>query len=200
MVFVVDDDASVRRSLARLLKSAGYEVESFPSAVAFLASGRHQQCPACLVLDFRMPGLTGLELQQRLATLQSPLAIVFITGHGDVPTSVRAMKSGAVDFLPKPFEDTELLAAVARAVERTRETWKTTAELTAIRHRYATLTAREQEVMAQIVTGKLNKQVAEALGTVEKTIKVHRARVFEKMQVQSLAELIPLAAKLGLLG
>ncbi len=200
MVFVVDDDASVRRSLARLLKSAGYEVESFPAAVAFLVSGRHQQCPACLVLDLRMPGLTGLELQERLATLQSPLAIVFITGHGDIPTSVRAMKGGAVDFLLKPFDDTQLLAAVARAVERTRVAWKTTAELTAIRHRYATLTAREQEVMAQIVTGKLNKQVAEALGTVEKTIKVHRARVFEKMQVQSLAELIPLAAKLGLLG
>lgn len=200
MVFVVEDDASVRRSLARLLKSAGYEVESFPAAVAFLASGRHQQCPACLVLDLRMPGLTGLELQERLATLQSPLAIVFITGHGDIPTSVRAMKGGAVDFLLKPFDDTQLLAAVARAVGRTRVAWKTTAELTAIRHRYATLTAREQEVMAQIVTGKLNKQVAEALGTVEKTIKVHRARVFEKMQVQSLAELIPLAAKLGLLG
>lgn len=199
IVFVVDDDASVRRSLARLLKSAGYQVEIFPSAVEFLASGCHQQSPACLVLDLNMPRLTGMDLQARLRELASPLAIIFITGYGDIPTSVRAMKGGAVDFLPKPFDDTQLLDAVARAIERTRLDQKTHAELRALRERYATLTAREQEVMAQIVTGKLNKQVADELGTVEKTIKVHRARVFEKMQVQSLAELVPLAVKLGLL-
>ena len=198
-VFVVDDDASVRRSLARLLKSAGYQVEMFPSALEFLASDRHHHIAACLVLDLRLPGLTGMDLQARLAELQSPLAIVFITGHGDIPTSVRAMKDGAVDFLPKPFDDTHLLDAVARAIERTRLDQKALAELTAIQLRFATLTAREREVMAQIVTGKLNKQVADDLGTVEKTIKVHRARVFEKMQVQSLAELVPLATKLGLL-
>lgn len=198
-VFVVDDDASVRRSLSRLLKSAGYQVEMFPSAVEFLASGRHHQSPACLVLDLSMPGLTGMDLQERLRALQSPLAIVFITGHGDIPTSVRAMKGGAVDFLQKPFADTQLLDAVAHAIERTRLDQKALAELTAIQARFATLTAREREVMARIVTGKLNKQVADDLGTVEKTIKVHRARVFEKMQVQSLAELVPLAAKLGLL-
>lgn len=198
-VFVVDDDASVRRSLARLLKSAGYQVEMFPSALEFLASDRHHHSAACLVLDLRLPGLTGMDLQARLAELQSPLAIVFITGHGDIPTSVRAMKDGAVDFLPKPFDDTQLLDAVARAIERTRLDQKALAELTAIQLRFATLTAREREVMAQIVTGKLNKQVADDLGTVEKTIKVHRARVFEKMQVQSLAELVPLATKLGLL-
>lgn len=199
IVFVVDDDASVRRSLARLLKSDGYQVELFSSATEFLESGRHQQSPACLVLDLRMPGLTGMDLQEQLRALQSPLAIVFITGHGDIPTSVRAMKGGAVDFLPKPFEDTQLLDAVARAVERTRQAQKTLVELAAIQAGFATLTEREREVMALIVTGKLNKQVADELGTVEKTIKVHRARVFEKMGVQSLAELVPLAEKLGLL-
>lgn len=199
VVFVVDDDTSVRRSLARLLKSADYAVELFSSATEFIASGRHQHSPACLVLDLHMPGLTGMELQQQLSALQSPLAIVFITGHGDIPTSVRAMKGGAVDFLPKPFDDTQLLDAVARAVEHTRSAHKAQAELTDLRTRYEELTTREREVMAHIVTGKPNKQVADDLGTVEKTIKVHRARVFEKMGVQTLAELVPLAAKLGLL-
>jgi len=198
-VFVVDDDASVRRSLARLLKSAAYQVELYASAAEFLARPRRPECAACLVLDLRMPELTGLELQERLSTLASHLAVVFITGHGDIPTSVLAMKRGAVDFLPKPFEDTQLLEAVARAVARTAQNYKAHQELRAIRERFATLTAREQEVMAQIVTGKLNKQVADELGTVEKTIKVHRARIFEKMQVKSLAELVPLAGKLGLL-
>jgi FixJ family two-component response regulator len=199
VIFVVDDDASVRRSLARLLKSAGYEVELFASATEFLESGRHQHSPGCLVLDLRMPQLTGMELQERLQALQSPLAIVFITGHGDIPTSVRAMRGGAVDFLPKPFDDTQLLDAIGRAVECTAQMQKTQSELAVLRERLTKLTAREREVMGEIVTGKLNKQVADDLGTVEKTIKVHRARVFEKMGVQSLAELIPLAAKLGLL-
>jgi FixJ family two-component response regulator len=198
-VFVVDDDASVRRSLSRLLKSAGYQVELFGSAVEFLESGRLQQSPACLVLDLRMPGLTGMDLQARLRELNSSLSIIFITGHGDIPTSVRAMKEGAVDFLPKPFDDTQLLEAVIRAIERNRRESAARSALAEVRARYETLTAREREVMALIVTGRLNKQVADALGTVEKTVKVHRARVFEKMAVQSLAELIPLAEKLGLL-
>lgn len=202
IVFVVDDDASVRRSLTRLLKSADYHVEAFSSADEFLASGRHRShsAPACLVLDLRMPGLTGVELQERLGALKSPLAIVFITAHGDIPTSVRAMKRGAVDFLAKPFEPPQLLEAVAHAVERTRQDYASHAELTSIQERFAKLTAREREVMAHIVTGKLNKQVADDLGNAEKTIKVHRARVFEKMGVQSLAELVPLAQRLGLLG
>jgi FixJ family two-component response regulator len=175
-------------------------VEAFASAAEFLASGRHQHSPACLVLDLRMPGLTGMDLQTHLSELQSPLAIVFITGHGDIPTSVRAMKQGAVDFLPKPFDDTQLLDAVARAIERNKRDQKLQAQIKTIQERFETLTPREREVMALIVTGKLNKQVADELGTVEKTIKVHRARVFEKMQVQSLIELVPLAEKLGLLG
>jgi FixJ family two-component response regulator len=198
-VFVVDDDASVRKSLSRLFRASGYQVEMFASAREFLESNRHQQGSACLVLDLRMPGMTGMDLQAHLQTLGSSLAIVFITGHGDIPTSVHAMKSGAVDFLPKPFEDTQLLDAVARAIERASKDWKTRVELTALSERFALLTPREREVMAHIVSGKLNKQVADALGTVEKTIKVHRARVFEKMGVQSLAELVPLADKLGIL-
>lgn len=201
IVFVVDDDASVRRSLARLFKSAGYQVQTFASAEEFLANGAHQSTsgPACLVADLRMPGLTGMDLQAQLAALNSPLAIIVITAHGDIPTTVRAMKAGAVDFFPKPFDDTELLEAVARAMERSRQDHRSLAELTALQKRFATLTVREREVMGHIVTGRLNKQVADDLGIVEKTIKVHRARVFEKMQVQSLAELIPLAEKLGLL-
>jgi len=199
-VFVVDDDPSVRRGLARLLKSAGYQAEVFASAAEFLASGRQDQSSACLVLDVRLPGLTGMDLQARLAELHSPLSIVFITGHGDVPTSVQAMKGGAVDFLPKPFDDTQLLGAVAAAIVKNMHDQHQQADLNSIRERYATLTPREREVMALIVTGKLNKQVADDLGTVEKTIKVHRARVLEKMRVHSLAELVPLAEKLGLLG
>jgi len=199
-VFVVDDDASVRRGLARLFKSANFLVEVFATATEFLASGRHRQSPACLVLDVRMPGLTGMDLQERLVALRSPLAVVFITGHGDIRTSVQAMKGGAVDFLPKPFDDTQLLEAVARAIAKNTRDQQQRAELDSIQKRFGTLTPREREVMALIVTGKLNKQVAGDLGTGEKTIKVHRARVLEKMQVHSLAELVPLAEKLGLLG
>jgi FixJ family two-component response regulator len=196
-VFVVDDDASVRRSLSRLLRSTGYQVETFPSAAEFLASGRQQESPACLVLDLRMPGLTGMDLQEQLRAIKSDLAIIFITGHGDIPTSVRAMKDGAVDFLPKPFEDTQLLEAVAKAVAQNIHHQKARAEIESIQQRLDTLTPREREVMALIVTGRLNKQVAGELGTVEKTIKVHRARVMEKMGVQSLAELVRMAERVG---
>lgn len=197
-VFVVDDDASVRNSLLRLLRSGGYAAETFASAKEFLASGRHQQSPGCLVLDVRMPGLTGMELQERLRALNSPLAIIFITGHGDVPMSVQAMKSGAVDFLQKPFDDTQLLAAVARAITKNAHDRQTRDEIDSIRERLTKLTPREREVLELVVTGMLNKQVAADLGTVEKTIKVHRARVMEKMQVQSLAELVRLAERVGI--
>ncbi|MGD0208456.1 MAG: response regulator transcription factor [Verrucomicrobiota bacterium] len=200
IVFVVDDDASVRKSLSRLLRSGGYTAETFASATEFLASGRHQQSPACLVLDVRMPGLTGMELQERLRALKSTLAIIFITGHGDIPTSVQAMKSGAVDFLPKPFDDTQLLAAVARAIAKSVHDRQTRAEIESIHERLATLTPREREVLELVVRGMLNKQVAADLGTVEKTIKVHRARVMEKMQVQSLAELVRFAERVGIGG
>src|SRR5262245_3662835 len=199
-VFVVDDDPSVRRSLARRFKSANYPVEVFATATEFLASGRHRQSPACLVLDVRLPGLTGMDLQERLAAVRSTLAIVFITGHGDIPTSVQAMKGGAVDFLEKPFDDAQLLKAVNKAVAKSERDQQQRAEFESVKEHFALLTPREREVMALIVTGKLNKQVAADLGTVEKTIKVHRARVLEKMQVHSVAELVPLAEKLGLLG
>jgi FixJ family two-component response regulator len=197
-VFVVDDDTSVRRGLTRLLKSAGYQVEGFADATEFLASGRHNQSPACLVLDVRMPGLTGMDLQQRLHGLKSTLAIIFITGHGDIPMSVQAMKHGAVDFLQKPFDDTQLLAAVARAIKKNVGDHLTRSERESIQERLATLTPREREVMQFIITGRLNKQVAAELGTVEKTIKVHRARVLEKMQVHSVAELVRLAEHIGM--
>jgi len=200
IVFVVDDDASVRKSLSRLLRSGGYTAETFASATEFLASGRHQQSPACLVLDVRMPGLTGMELQERLRALKSALAIIFITGHGDIPMSVEAMKGGAVDFLPKPFDDTQLLAAVAKAIAKSAHDRQTRGEIESIQERLATLTPREREVLELVVRGMLNKQVAADLGTVEKTIKVHRARVMEKMQVQSLAELVRLAERVGIGG
>jgi FixJ family two-component response regulator len=200
IVFVVDDDASVRKSLSRLLRSGGYTAETFASATEFLASGRHQQSPACLVLDVRMPGLTGMELQERLRALKSTLAIIFITGHGDIPMSVEAMKGGAVDFLPKPFDDTQLLAAVAKAIAKSAHDRQTRGEIESIQERLATLTPREREVLELVVRGMLNKQVAADLGTVEKTIKVHRARVMEKMQVQSLAELVRLAERVGIGG
>jgi len=197
-VFVVDDDDSIRRSLSRLFKSAGYQVVTFGSASEFLASDCHRQCPACLVLDVCLPDLTGMELQSRLHTLNSSLPIIFITGHGDIPMSVRAMKSGAVDFLAKPFDGTQLLEAAARAIEKNVADQRNRLERESIQARLATLTPREREVCELIVTGRLNKQVAAELGTVEKTVKVHRSRVMAKMHVQSLAELVRLAEHVGL--
>ncbi len=196
-VFVVDDDAAVLRSLRRLLASAGFEVVAFDSPQAFL-DGLGGDASGCVVLDYSMPGLNGLELQQALGARGSPLPVIFLTGRGDIPTSVRAMKGGAVDFLTKPVEGEVLLAAVRQAILRDRSQREERAGQAEMRRRLATLTARELEVLRHVVAGRLNKQIAAELGTVEKTVKVHRARVLEKMQAQSLADLVRLAERAGL--
>ena len=194
-VFIVDDDSSVRRSLERLLKSAGYRAEAFSSASEFLDSGRHRVGPGCAILDIQMPGLNGLELHRELAKLAPSVPIIFITGHGDIPTSVRAMKEGAIDFLPKPFQDEALLHAVAMALDRSIRERTEYAEKQLIQQRVDMLTPREREVLEFVVTGMLNKQIARKLGTTEKTIKVHRGRVMEKMCVDSVAQLVRAAEK-----
>jgi FixJ family two-component response regulator len=196
-VFLVDDDPSVRRALARLIKSAGHQVQTFSSAQEFLGTRAGGEA-ACLVLDVRMPGLTGIELQRQLQTLNRNVPIVFMTGHGSIPMSVQAMKAGAVDFLPKPVKDTDLLRAIEQALARAVRDRAERNELEGVRERVERLTPREREVMVLVVRGLLNKQVAFELGTVEKTIKVHRARVMEKMQVDSLADLVRLAEKIGI--
>ncbi|KVZ78711.1 LuxR family transcriptional regulator [Burkholderia ubonensis] len=195
VVFVVDDDASVCRSLTRLARSAGYRAESFESAREFLAGADLTCCPACLLLDLELPDVNGLELQRELNAV---LPIVFVTGHGDIGTTVDAMKAGATDFLPKPVVDTVLLAAVARALERSTQMSAYRRELESIHARVDRLTPREREVMALVVSGRLNKQVADDLGIAEKTIKIHRARVMEKMEAASLADLVRLADKVGI--
>lgn len=196
VIFVVDDDPSIRKSLARLLSAAGYRVESFPSADDFLATPR-QGGPGCLVLDVYLPGLSGLDLQEMLHASGHSLPIVFITGQGDIPTSVKAMKSGAVDFLPKPFEAQALLDAVAHALERDAAARARREEARTLSARIERLTPREREVFALVVTGRLNREIAEELGTAEKTIKVHRGRVMEKLGVNSVADLVRLADKAG---
>jgi FixJ family two-component response regulator len=198
-VTVVDDDAAVRKGLARLLRSAGHAVETFASAGEFLER-RVPGAAGCLVLDVNMPGLNGLQLQEALAGDGGGLPIIFLTGRGDIPMSVQAMKRGAVDFLTKPVSDETLLSAVDLALERDRLQRSIRAEVDRIRARLATLTPREREVFAHVVAGHLNKQTAAELGTVEKTIKVHRARVMEKMEVRSVAELVHLAERAGLGG
>lgn len=197
-VFLVDDDPSVRRALARLIKSAGHQVQTFASAQEFLGTRAAGEEAACLVLDVRMPGLTGIELQRQLQTLNRNVPIVFMTGHGNIPMSVQAMKAGAVDFLPKPVKDTDLLRAIEQALARAVRDRAERNELEDVRERVEKLTPREREVMVLVVRGLLNKQIAFELGTVEKTIKVHRARVMEKMQVDSLADLVRLAEKVGI--
>lgn len=198
MVFVVDDDPSVRKSLTRLIKSAGYAVEAFASAHEFLARERHPG-PCCLVLDVRMPGLTGLDLQEALASAKRRMSIVFVTGHVDVPGSVRAMKHGAVDLLTKPVDAPDLLAAVQRALAKDLQDRAAEARLASIQECIKTLTPRETAVFALVVTGMLNKQIAFDLGISEKTVKVHRARVMEKMRAGSLAELVRLADRAGVI-
>ena len=197
IVYIVDDDDSVCRALARLFRSVGLEAQTFPSASGFVESTPPAR-PACLILDIRLPGPSGLELQETLSRAGRDLPIVFITGHGDVPTSVRAMKGGAVDFLQKPFNDQELLDCVERALVRSREQWAERSERTELQGRLHTLTPREREVLLQVVTGKLNKQIAGDLGIAEKTIKVHRGRVMQKMQAGSVADLVRMVEKLGL--
>jgi FixJ family two-component response regulator len=194
-VFVVDDDESVRKSLVRLLKAMGYPATPYVSAKDFLEGWRLDPRPGCLVLDVQLPGLNGLELQQHLSETSSPLPIIFITGHGDIPMSVRAMKAGAIDFLSKPFQDESLLKAVQEAIARSQRADAQRVEYEVIAGRYAKLTQREREVMALVVRGLANKQIAAALGTSVKTIKIHRGRVMEKMQVRSVADLVRVSQK-----
>lgn len=196
VVYVVDDDPTVLRSMERLLRSAGYVVETFDSARDFL-DHQHTRGPGCLILDVRMPEVGGLELQEKLAGREIRFPVIFITGYGTVPLSVRAMKAGAVDFLQKPFLEEDLLDIVAAAVAADHRAKSEQRELAELRQRLKTLTPRETEVFALVVTGMLNKQVAFELGTSEKTIKVHRARILEKMGAGSLADLVRFAEKLS---
>ena len=198
-VFVVDDYAPVRRATSRLLHAAGFVVAAFASAEEFLAQYNPQSL-GCLLLDLAMPTLNGLELQRILAKTGSLLPIIFLTGEGDIPKSVQAMKQGASDFLTKPVNDEDLLAAVRVAIEKNRALRRDHAELSEIRARLATLTPREREVLEYVVAGKLNKQIADELGTVEQTVKVHRARVMQKMKVHSVAELVGLTQRCGIGG
>jgi FixJ family two-component response regulator len=196
MVFVVDDDVSVRESLELLIRNAGWQPEVFESAHQFLSRPR-PAVPCCLVLDVTLPGLNGLELQKRLAE-RTDMPIIFITGHGDVPMTVEAMKAGAVEFLTKPFRDDVLLNAVRGAIERSRAALRHDSEMQGLRERYASLTSREREVMVLVVSGLLNKQVGGELGISEITVKAHRGQVMRKMKADSLPDLVTMAAHLGL--
>jgi len=195
VVFVVDDDPSVRSSLKFLMSSVGLQVEGFESADALLKRNP-PDAPSCLVLDVRLRGLSGLDFQRELAARNCHMPIIFITGHGDIPMSVRAMKAGAVEFLTKPFRDQDLLDAVRIALEKDRERRERNREVSDLKERFNSLTPREQEVMSMVVSGKLNKQIADQLGTAENTVKVHRSRVMEKMHAQSVAELVKMIGKL----
>ena len=197
IVFVVDDDISVRESLELLIRCAGWQPETFASAQEFLARPR-LLVPSCLVLDVTLPGLNGLDLQKRIAVDRIDMPIIFITGYGDVPTTVQAMKAGAVEFLTKPFGDDVLLSAIRHAIERSRAELGHEAEMKVLRDRYASLTPREREVMALVASGLLNKQVGSELGISEITVKAHRGQVTRKMKADSIAELVNMAARLRL--
>jgi FixJ family two-component response regulator len=197
IVFVVDDDSSMREALADLIASVGLSVEAFKSAPEFLER-RRPDAPACLVLDVRLPGLSGLDLQRELLHREAPIPIIFITGHGDIPMSVRAMKEGAVEFLPKPFRDQDLLDAIQRAIGIDRVARQERTVVAAVRRRYESLTKREREVMNLIVSGLLNKQIAAQLGSSEVTVKMHRGQVMHKMRAESVIQLARMAEKIGI--
>ena len=195
IIFVVDDDPSVRRSIKILFESVGLKVELFGSAQEFLQR-KSSDVPSCLVLDIRLPGISGLDFQRKLAEANISIPIIFITGHGDIPMSVRAMKAGAVEFLTKPFRDQDLLDAVQVALERDRARRQREGEMVTLRERFESLSAREREVVAMVASGMLNKQIADEIGTTENTVKVHRSRAMEKMQAQSLADLVKMVERL----
>ncbi len=197
IVYVVDDDSSVREAIKSLIRSVGLRVETFGTAQEFLHSAR-PDAPGCVVLDVRLPGLSGLDLQRELAANGINLPVIFITGHGDIPMSVRAMKAGALEFLTKPFRDQDLLDAIQQALERDRGARQQRSETAEVRERFDSLTAREREVMGLVVSGLLNKQIAGELGTSEVTIKIHRSQVMKKMGAGSLAELVRMTEKLGI--
>jgi FixJ family two-component response regulator len=197
LVFIVDDDASMRESLKNLIRSVGLRVEAFTSAQEFLRSQR-PDVPGCLVLDVRLKGLSGLDLQKRITEADMEIPIIFISGHGDIPMTVQAMKAGAVEFLTKPLRDQDLLDAIQHALERDRKAREQREEIQKLRRRFESLTQREREVMGLVVTGLLNKQIAAELGTSEATVKIHRHQVMDKMAANSVAELVRMSDRLGL--
>ena len=197
VIAIVDDDPSVRAGLSSLLRSAALRVEAFTSAQEFLAH-IGGEAPSCLVLDLQLPGLSGLDLQKRMVEVGLEIPIVFLTGHGDIPASVQAMKAGAVEFLTKPFDDEKLLQAIREAVQRDRRSRQQHADMRELRERYDSLTTREQEILQQVVSGRLNKQIAAELNITEFTVKIHRGRVMRKMYADSLADLVRMAESLGI--
>ena len=197
VIAIVDDDPSVRRGLQRLIRSAGWKAETFASAQEFLARPR-AALPSCLILDLQMPGLSGLDLQKRITEVELGVPIVFLTGHGDIPASVQAMKAGAVEFLTKPVDEQELLHAIQQAVERDRRTRLQRVAMSGLRERYKSLTAREREVMQCVISGMLNKQIAAELNITEDTVKFHRGHIMRKMRADSLADLVRMAGDLGI--